>query len=278
MRLRLSISQIQTFLRCQRMWALRYVEGLKIPPPGAALIGSLTERALEVALQPVLEGKRPEPLDVVEDVFAEGFKEARDLADWRDDKPEKLFEDARVALRGYHKKQVPKLRPVALQERRSKFVAPAGMEVVGIADLREAAKIVDWKTSKRKVSTQRSRAYAVQLHTYQALWPQSEGLELHNLVLGREEPLILPVEAEEDPERVWALFWQVKTGIEIALRTGVFLPASLDHWICSPKWCGFWDVCQSRDWRPEAWLEAHEDLDLGSLGAQDLEEEEVEWL
>ena len=247
--MRLSFSQVRTFLRCPRQWALRYVEGLKIPPPGAALVGQLTEGALEAGLRPVLEGKRREPTDYVLDVFHDGFKEAKDLADWRDDDPKKMADGATVAIKGYWKTVAPKLRPVALQEKRQ--ITKDGFSLIGIADLKEPKLIVDWKTTKRRLAWDRTLEH--QLGTYSMLW-ETPTVGVHNLILGKEEPITLAHEVDPtELDKLWNLYRQVHSAIQMALQTGIYLPASLDHpWAC--KYCGFRDVCAKSDWRHEAWL------------------------
>ena len=141
--------------------------------------------------------------------------------------------------------------------------------MVGIADLREPGVVVDWKTTKKRLTP--NRALEAQLHTYRALWRDSNALYVHNLVLGKAEPGVIAIEAQEDPERVWRLYQQVAAAIRWSLETGIFLPASLDHWICSPKWCGYYYECHKRDWRPEPWLERLSEVPLRS------EDEEIEW-
>ena len=67
--LRLSPSSINMFLRCQYQWYLRYVEGLKVPPKSALVVGLAFHKGEEINFSQKVETGEDLPLDDVLDAY-----------------------------------------------------------------------------------------------------------------------------------------------------------------------------------------------------------------
>jgi hypothetical protein len=56
-------------------------------------------------------------------------------------------------------------------------------------------------------------------------------------------PRVITLTAVRDHDDYRALLARVET-IAQMIETGVFPPVSPDHWMCGPRWCGYWDSCR----------------------------------
>lgn len=240
---RISFTAAKVFLRCQRQFYFRYVKGLILPPSGAQALGIAAERAITLGLRPVLQGRAPEPTDFVVEAFWVALNEESKEAIWYEEDPEAAGQDVQPALVAYWKSVAPGLAVSALQEYGARSLPEFTLE--GYADLLTSDGIVDWKVSRRAYPAQEAQE---QLWTYDLIFRKPK-LTVHNLIRGGRV-VELPVPKPSPAEEAFLLgkYAAVVQGIETSLSTRTFLPAP-PSWVCTPKWCGYWDLCHKQDWR-----------------------------
>jgi hypothetical protein len=132
-RLRLSASQIQTFVDCPRKWAWRVIEGVEEPPNKSAELG----RAVHSELEKYLTGGEIDFTSEVGYIAASGIHHLPKPGAWVADPPS---EDGVAKLRW-----VP--TPGLLVEQEFHFEGPSGHTYLGYKDLEEPGIVTDHKST-----------------------------------------------------------------------------------------------------------------------------------
>jgi len=241
----LSFTQVRMYLRCGRQFWYRYVKGLILPPSGAAVVGRSVHRALEHDLTTALLSGSHEPADVLEDVYAEEFKLQREAADWSRDRetPERAFETGRRTLRAY----VPtlhRIEPLSVEETFEIALPALGHNLKGVVDLvaQEEGRVV---ILEHKVFSRRPSKLENDLRLQLALYTFSRETSFvgaNVLVRKREPEVALLRDMVTEADRRWAL--AVLTYVADGIYKNHFPPADPSSWVCTPEWCGYWEICR----------------------------------
>lgn len=238
-----SASQIGQYLRCPRQWAYVKVLGLRIPPDGGLVVGSGVHSAAEVGMRAKADtGQDPEPAasaDVARDYVREqcATGEVR-LEDGQ--APGALIDKAARVAETWAAEAAPVVEPVGVEE--TFDVQIGGVQVTGRLDVREAAAVVDWKTtSKRKsasdvLATPQTEVYAAATGLpvrYVYLIDQAKGVSTQEIA-----------QATRDHAEAARLAGATVSEVARGMALGVW-PRRRDGWHCSSRWCGFYDRCLS---------------------------------
>lgn len=238
-----SVSQIRMYLRCPAQYYFRYVLGLKIPPPGAAVLGRAVHRGLEFYFREKLACPEGPPIGEVLEAFDAAFEAERQDADWRDDDPAKAKDDGVRLLRLHHEDVARHLVPAAVERRVE--IPLAGTTLLGFIDLETCGGlIVDHKTVARTPPENKAQedvqlsAYALAYLAVHERLPA--GVRLDFLVRGKQPKIVTrpAVRTMRDVER----FAKLASGVAAAIRAGVFYP-NPDSFMCTPGSCGYWEEC-----------------------------------
>ncbi len=81
----ISNSQIDTYLRCGRQWAYRYILNLKSPPSGSLTTGSSAHESLALNFEQKKETGNDLAFSDIEGKFEAEMKERKDETVWEDD-------------------------------------------------------------------------------------------------------------------------------------------------------------------------------------------------
>jgi len=255
----ISHTQAQLWLRCQRQYFYRYLQGVIIPPSGALVIGGSTHRATEhYCRQRALTGQT-EPKDVVLDVYDHNFRKQAPEALWDTEKPAQAKDRGYHALAKYYDEQLTLVTPASEEdvERRVYLDIGAGVNVLMYLDVRDVeGRVIEFKTTKSKPSElpadTRLQLWLYQ-HALRKVYPELLVAEsqAHYIVSNPRNPTKPQVELfpTPDPDQQEMGWWlriliQIRKQMEAALRSGDFLPAAQGGWVCSEKWCGYRDLCQ----------------------------------
>ena len=243
----LSHSSISTFLRCPRQWAFAYLEGLRRPPGVALIKGSAVDAGLTHNLRQKVESHIDLPtVDVLEatemafradvdrnggqsEIQWDGSNFARGL-------------DSAIDLTALHMDHhAPHIQPTEVQLELHRTL-PDGRDFVGHLDFVTAAGVGDWKTGGKKMgqsaadSDRQPDAYAYLLDTPIdfTFWRAIDtGTRLSTEV----------VSTHRDQSQInW--FEGQAVDVSTAINAGVF-PPNTSGWHCSPKFCGFFQLCMS---------------------------------
>ena len=246
-------SSLGTALRCGEQFRRRYIEGERIPPGVAAGRGTGVHKANEVNLnQKVITGtdlKLSDLKDAARDGFVQAFRNGIFLA--KEDIPlkNKILNDNLndcLKLTGLYKKKVaPLIQPVEV-ERSFRIDVGLDLPLAGRIDIERHAKVDDIKTSGKKWADDRIKK-EIQPIFYSYAHEKETGVRpqfnYHILKITKGGELgnqIQSIKATDDNYR--ALFAKFNMMIHM-IRSGSFMPADPSHWMCSPRWCGFYSTC-----------------------------------
>ena len=239
----LSFTQVRMYLRCGRQFWYRYVKGLVIPPSGSAVVGRSIHRAIEHDLTTALLSGTHEPADVLEDVYAEEFRLGREEADWRTETPERAFETGRRTLRTY----VPtlhRIEPFAVEETFEIPLPALGHNLKGVVDLvalEEGRPVI----VEHKVLTRRPGRLDKDLRLQLAIYTLAKRANVigANVLVRKQTPEVAILrDAVSDEDRRWAL--GLLTYVADGIYKNHFPPADPSSWVCTPEWCGYWEICR----------------------------------
>jgi len=237
----LSFSQISLYQKCPRQFYYRYIRGIKIPPPGSAVVGKATHKAIEVDLKTALKEGKHESWSVIEDIYALTFKEEKEKAVWDNEKPDEAFKQGRDVLKIYANKHLPKIEPETVEEKFEIPLPSLGSNLVGIIDLVDSTKtIIEHKTTTR--SYPESKISNAQLFIY-AMVKNLKKIGF-NVLVRRKNPTVQILRGEVKEEDIYRTLADI-LHVANCIYLLSFPPAQQGTWICSPKWCGYWEICRS---------------------------------
>lgn len=254
----LSVSQIGDFCHCPERWRLKHNE--KIPEPSSPQV--IRGRSVDAAVNADMRHKREhgvlmERRDVealAYDTVAAEFRHGEVLAKGSIRAAEGETKDVAVSLASLHHTDVaPAIEPVAIQQEITLQMGDQDGDlppIVGVIDLTDkAGRVRDTKTSGRRpaddqadISDQLTQYFI----SYEALNSKPPtALVLDNLVWykpsgknPRGKGVYLPQETTRGPAQIVSYINKVKA-VNAAMKAGIAIPADINSWKCSPRWCGF---------------------------------------
>lgn len=251
----LSISQVGTYMRCGLQYKYRYVDDL-IRAPGVAMIeGSAMHKALEVALKEKMKAGTVAPVSVLLDAWRDSWtKKKTDVTDWGDDgktKTEQTIEDrGRALVNLYHRDHLPGTNPTGVEERFWTLVGETRTPVLGYIDLIDVdvvddisgPTVVDHKVV-RSAKSQADTDADMQLTMYaHAIGTPRVRFDSFCKTKTPKIKTTRSMRTTQDYKWVALIFDTVATNIS----KGVFMPADPTGWICSRKFCGYYDSCRGK--------------------------------
>lgn len=278
-----SPTQLAMLRRCPLQYYYRYVEGLKVPPGISLLRGIAVHDAAEKNLRHKMSTGGLLPKDTVADIARDSFE-----AQWQkeppmldDDEKERGVDavrgeavDASVRLAVVHHEQLaPTIEPEHIERGFKIEIEDGPYDLLGYLDLQEALpeenergeevawhRVRDLKTSRKSPAAD-AAAKSDQLTCYSLAVAVLDGetpreLAIDTLVDLKKEPKVvtqLTRRSDVDHQRLLDLV--ARAGKVVA--AGNFLPADEGSWVCSSRWCGYYDsICphgaRGRS-KPESW-------------------------
>jgi hypothetical protein len=247
-------SMLGMFLRCPAQWERRYVNGEIIPPGIAARCGSATHKAAEINHVQKLTTREDLPVGDLQDaardeyvrlVKDEGVFIPKDIVGEKD----KLLADGLDAstrlTKLYRESLAPKIQPIIAEKY---LMVDAGLDLplAGTIDvLTEDNWMPDLKTADKSKAVSEAEN-SLQLTFYSGLvanhtgkWPEKISLEI---LVNNKEPKLQSLKTTRGPEEWKNLLLRVQLMIA-QINTGLFPPCDPGAWICSPRWCGYFQSC-----------------------------------
>lgn len=245
----ISPSMLGLFCRCQEAFRRRYIEGHINPPGIAAITGTGMHKAAELNFTTKIETGEDMPVSDLQDACRDGYMAALrngvfiprgEEASARKEMAQGL--DRAVKLTGNFAAEVaPSIQPVAAEERLEVMHPELPVPFLGILDVRSQGSIHDLKTASRKWSSGKEEGQ-LQPPIYRWLVHELYGAELpftFHVVTEKEVQQVPAVTGEGEMLPILA---RAKAMLS-SFSTGTFLPAEPGHWMCSPKWCGYYWTC-----------------------------------
>ena len=242
----LSVSQINSYLRCPAQYCLRYVKGITMPPTRGLTVGKVVHSAIEQNYKQKMQSGVDLPLDVIRDITATEFDRQAPLTDWGEDDPGKAKDEAITLASLYHQEVAPTVMPAAVELRVEVEFENVDYSLLGYIDLIDSEGFIrDTKTATRTPSEDEA-SKSLQLTTYYLAYQinygcEPAGVKLDYLV-NTKTPKYVQLQAartQEDVDRLLRLIGYVAG----AISAGHFYP-NPTSFLCSEKNCQYWQHCQ----------------------------------
>jgi len=244
----LSYSQINMYRRCSMAYYFRYILGKKIPPPWTFALGKSCHQGLQYNFEQKIQTKKDLPLPKVLEAYDFAFEVQRQQeVDWQGQKPGKV-KDAGVKLITLHyRERCPLIQPIAVEDKVEIPFENVNYHFLAYLDLVDNKKvIVDFKTASRSpngkeaIVSDQLTAYSL---AYRVKYGEPEaGVRLEYLI-HTKEPKVQLLEAQRTSEEI-DHFLEIVARVAEGIEKEVFVPTSESNWICSPKNCGYWNLCK----------------------------------
>jgi len=246
----LSISQINTYLRCPLQYYWRYVEGLKIPPASAVIFGLATHAALEHNYRHKKETGEDRPVEEVQEVFAQEFDRLAPQAQWEEgEKPGEVKDEGIKTTELYMREVAPETYPALVEEPFEIQFENVEYTLKGVVDIIQYdGTIVDTKTSKRSPSAEQLdkdlqlTAYSL---GYRIITGRPENGLRMDYIVRTKSPKIVTLTAEPRTEKEVDRLLKLLGYVARAIRDKLFYPQP-HNFMCTPTGCGYWLICQER--------------------------------
>ena len=167
----LSASSIGMLLRCPRQFQRRYVFGEKERPGESMLIGSYLHTTLNWNYAQKISSGEDVPLATAMEYFNDhavpkvneqegGIENVK----W-DSSPEDARSDGERITAAYYKAVVPRIQPVATEQKFTLQIPEVEVPVIGFIDVQEEGRVIDTKTGKQ-VQSKVKPSWMLQGRTY----------------------------------------------------------------------------------------------------------------
>ena len=227
------------YKRCPRSWEFRYIKNLKIPPSGAIVMGS----AYHTAIATNFKNKMVTSNDFSEAELTDAFdtswnKELQNEINWQDEKPDLLKDQSYKLILEYRKWIAPKVFPIAVEQTIFETIDDKVI-FQGIVDLETEKEIIDHKV-KGKMITQSDADKDYQVLSYCFLRKKPD-FSFH-VAIKKKFPEVQIVSVHKNANQI---NWWIESVKQIVsqIESGNF-PPNNDHFLCSPRWCGYYSLCQ----------------------------------
>jgi len=246
----LSVTQVNSYLRCPRSYYYRYIEGLIKPPAGVMVLGKAYHEAVAYDLNHRIIGEIISA-DELSDTFSTSWERQVnnkktsededelefDSIDWGDNEPGKLKDDGISLAKMYQERVAPSLQPIMVEEREQYNID--GIPFVLIRDVVEKS----GQTRDHKVKARRFSELDLKQDLQPTAYTKGQFPFIFDIAL-RQKNLAIESVPVARTQQDWDWFvLQVKDVWE-AIQKGNF-PRRSVGWHCSPDWCGYWDICRS---------------------------------
>lgn len=265
-KLQLHVSGLTMLSRCGEQFRRRYIEGERIAPAVAVIVGQGVHRSVERNMRARLEDPHKAallPLDEIYDV-------ARDAVDrqWKDGVTLDEDEAARGAenVRGeavdkavrlseaHHFHIAPQIRPTHVERPWVLDLKGYDFQLAGTIDLQTehfadfgSDSIRDTKTTAKTPSGNPAQGsiqltcYALAVKVSDGEIPEGVGLDyLIDLKRGPKAETYWSTRNDQD----FRPFLDRVAVAHAAMERGIFMPANPDDWWCSAKYCGYHATCR----------------------------------
>jgi hypothetical protein len=248
-------SHLGMFLRCPAQFERRYINGEIIPPGISARRGSGVHKAAEINHVQKINSHEDLPVDTLQDaardeymrlVKDEGVFIPKDQVSEKDTLLAAGLDASTRLAKLYRDSLAPQIQPV-LAEQFLEIDAGLTLPLAGTIDvMTEDNWLPDLKTAdKSKAAGEADNSlqlsfYAGMVAQHTGKWPQKISLEI---LVNNKEPKLQSLETTRGPEHWKNLMLRVQLMI-LQINTGLFPPCDPGAWICSPKWCGYFESCK----------------------------------
>lgn len=248
----ISYSQISMYMRCGMQYYYRYIEG-KILPPGIAMIVGKTghagaEKNYVQKIDTHKDLSKQDIIDYTVSVYEEAIVNT-EIALTGDDSIDKS-KDSLVSSMGVFADDVaPNVQPIAVEHKHILEI-PNCKPVIAILDCIDDKKNVrDLKFTGRS-KTQSDVDNSLQLSIYAMAYhdmynSMPESLCFDNLVHTKLPKYVELKTTRTEDDFISVI--RIINAVQDAINKEVFLPAPEGSWVCSEKFCGYYQTCKFKN-------------------------------
>lgn len=251
----LHVSALNTLEFCGTQYEFIYMKKMRRAPGIAMIVGTATDRSVTKNLQNKIEKKvllpQEEVLQAARDAFSAEWDKGATLTKEEQstglEKVKGLAIDKAVRLSALHHADVaPIIQPSHVQRELVVELPGMAFDLAGTLDIQEGAYSVrDTKTSGRSKS-QSEVDNALQLTAYAFAVKVHDGFIPENLFFDTLVDLKKPkadIKKTTRTEEDFAAFLARVENAEKIIKKGAFTPVKQGDPLCSPRFCGFYDIC-----------------------------------
>lgn len=252
----LSQSQLNLYAKCPEAYRRRYLDGDKVPPGIALLVGTGVHVGSETNFRQKIESHENMKTDDVIDASVAGFEERVRVEGYELTSDEQSIgskkvigqaTDTVVSLATLHaEEQAKDYQPIEVEKPTHIVLPSCEYDLVSITDLRDdQGRVIDLKTAARK-PPQDEAAKSLQLTINAASYQVDHGkppTEVRLDVLTKTKtPQRHVVTSTRDADDFRALAARIDA-VAKSIASGNFPPTDPSNWACSERWCGYYRTC-----------------------------------
>lgn len=247
----ISVTQINTYIRCPLQYKFRYLDGLILPPRAALTKGKSVHKGVEHNYTQKIESHEDVKLSEVQEVVAAEFETLATETEFeKDEEPGKIKDDTVSLATLYHKEVAPTVQPIMVEKKVEVKFENASYNLLGYIDVIDDKDYIrDTKTTGRtppESDVHKSLQLTAYSMSYRTLYGKEEaGVKLDYLVQTKI-PKTVQFESkrtERDIER----FLKTMGMVAHAIQNNIFFPNE-NNFLCSAEKCGYWSMCHSNKW------------------------------
>ena len=247
----LSYTQLNMYLRCPRQYEYRYIEKKIYPPKARLCQGRAFHSTQEDGFSKKLGYKKGYKTSDLKILFAEFFDDEvrkQDPIFEEDDTHGKLLDQGVSAVGVYGREKACRIWPKQVEMPFEITFSNTALTFKGRIDLIDVRdRLIDMKLRRRRYSEKdimtdlQMTSYFVGFREIFSYDPSFLGFDV---TLLQKEVKFERVPVARDSRNV-RNFLDTVAGISRAIQSGIFYPNTTGY-LCSPDWCGYWDICQER--------------------------------
>lgn len=243
-------SAIKDALHCGLQYQWKHIDGLQSPGNSSRTVGSVVDETINHVCREKIAGRQVS-LEEAKDFASTEFERRRVETIWGAEEPADQMKDSAIAIIWtFMNKVEPTLEPETVQE--SFKIEFNDFSLIGTMDYTtKDGKIHDAKTaSPQRVNSYRAeRLLQPAMYTYGYEFNHgkpSTGFQFDVItrVIGKA-PEYHQIVKTVTPQDLQFLFYTIEH-VHKMVTAGVFLPAAEGSFLCSKKWCSFWDRCKGK--------------------------------
>lgn len=240
--MRLSFSQINTYLQCPMKYYFKYIEGIPQRVNSYLVSGKSAHRAIELALHKKRNDAKELDVDtfihIYQDLVADEASEVDDM-----DELEQIEKNVVPLLKMYHRDYLPYIEPAYIEK--ELWSSVDGIDFMGYIDLIDVSGTVIDHKFKGKKPSQFVVDRDLQFSAYGWLLKQNEFENYNNMRMDvfvtKSRPGIWQIETHRDEGKI-NFFPRIVKRIGDAIDREAFYP-NPTSFLCSERFCDYWEEC-----------------------------------
>ncbi len=256
MKRQLHVSGLSMLSKCGEQFRRRYLEGERIPPGVSLVMGTAVHRSVAANLEAKIASGSLLPAEQVQDIardalaaeWEKGVALEDDYAELGEKKAAAVATDTAVALaKLHHAEAAPGIQPTHVERPWVLEIEGLPVQLAGTIDIQEGLRrIRDTKTSGKAPAADAAATslqlttYALAIRQHDGRCPDAVGLDY---LIHTKTPKLVQIEARRTDADFAHLLERVYQASRM-IEAGLFMPAPIDAWWCSPRWCGYHATCR----------------------------------